>query len=82
VVQRGAVQVNGSTRLAAVELALFDRAAGDIRLGCESDARALLLAGAPIGEPIVAQGPFVMNSRDEIHQAIKDYQAGRMGHLA
>ncbi len=82
VVQHGAVQVNGSTRLAAVELALFDRAGGDIGLQCESEARALLLAGAPIGEAIVAQGPFVMNSRDEIHQAIKDYQAGRMGHLA
>jgi redox-sensitive bicupin YhaK (pirin superfamily) len=39
----------------------------------------LLLGGLPIGEAIVHYGPFVMNSRDEINQAITDYQAGRLG---
>jgi redox-sensitive bicupin YhaK (pirin superfamily) len=42
-------------------------------------ARLLLLAGAPIGEPIVQYGPFVMNSRAEIEQAIADYQSGSLG---
>jgi redox-sensitive bicupin YhaK (pirin superfamily) len=41
-------------------------------------ARLLLLAGRPIGEPIVQYGPFVMNSREEIEQAIADYQSGRL----
>ncbi len=41
----------------------------------------LLLGGSPIGEPISWYGPFVMNTRDEILQAIQDYQAGRMGHI-
>lgn len=41
-----------------------------------SGARVLLLAGKPIGEPIVQYGPFVMNSREEIEQAIADYQSG------
>ncbi|NDY95622.1 pirin family protein [Wenzhouxiangella limi] len=40
--------------------------------------RALLIAGRPIGEPVVQYGPFVMNSREEIEQAMADYRAGRL----
>ena len=39
----------------------------------------LLLSGLPLREPVVRYGPFVMTSEAEIHQAIRDYQAGRMG---
>jgi len=41
----------------------------------------LLLGGRPIREPVVFHGPFVMNTRDEIYQAVKDYHAGRMGSI-
>jgi hypothetical protein len=40
-----------------------------------------VLTGEPINEPVVSYGPFVMNSRSEIVQAVEDYNAGRMGRL-
>jgi redox-sensitive bicupin YhaK (pirin superfamily) len=44
----------------------------------ETGAQLLLLAGRPIGEPVVQYGPFVMNTREEIEQAVRDYQSGRL----
>ena len=41
----------------------------------------LLLGGSPIGEPVSWYGPFVMNTHEEIVQAIEDYRAGRMGSI-
>jgi redox-sensitive bicupin YhaK (pirin superfamily) len=54
--------------------------AGDgVRVAAGADgARLLVLAGAPIGEPVVQYGPFVMNSREEIEQALHDYSQGRL----
>jgi redox-sensitive bicupin YhaK (pirin superfamily) len=40
-------------------------------------ARALVVAGKPLREPVVQHGPFVMNTADEIRQAIRDFEAGR-----
>ncbi len=82
VVLRGALRVEGSEGIQEAEVALFDRAGESIRLDGAGDATALLLCGEPIGEPIVGQGPFVMNRPEEIRQAIVDYQGGRMGHLS
>jgi len=39
--------------------------------------RALLIAGKPLAEPIAQYGPFVMNTNDEIHAAVRDYQSGK-----
>lgn len=44
----------------------------------DAEARFLLLAGKPLGEPVVQYGPFVMNTREEIEQAVRDYQSGEL----
>jgi redox-sensitive bicupin YhaK (pirin superfamily) len=81
VVLRGELRVSGSDALGAAEVGIFDRAGTSICIDGAKDVTALLLAGEPIDEPIVGQGPFVMNTPQEIRQAIVDYQSGRMGHL-
>ena len=80
VVQRGTVKLNGE-EASGVALAYFDRSGAGIVVECTEDARALLLSGKPINEPVVGQGPFVMNSQSEIQQAMLDYRSGRMGSL-
>jgi redox-sensitive bicupin YhaK (pirin superfamily) len=47
-----------------------------VKLHSDQGARVLLLAGKPLNEPIVQYGPFVMNSREEIEQALRDYRDG------
>jgi quercetin 2,3-dioxygenase len=82
VVLRGGLRVNESEELTAAQVALFDRDGEVVSIDGASGARALLLAGEPIDEPIAGHGPFVMNTAAEIHQAIADYRSGRMGHLS
>ena len=82
VVQQGTVQLNDEQSAGGVALAQYDRAGDAISIHCTEVARALLLSGEPINEPVVGQGPFVMNNREEIRQAMVDYQTGRMGSLA
>jgi len=81
VLLRGLVQLNGSKLATAGEMALLDRSGDRFALECVEDATLLLLSGEPIHEPIVGRGPFVMNTPEEIRQAILDYQNGRMGNL-
>ena len=78
IVQAGDVQVNG-TWVTAAELAELSRDEEQVRLEAKVPSRALILTGAPIGEPVEGQGPFVMNTREEIQEAIRDYRAGRLG---
>jgi redox-sensitive bicupin YhaK (pirin superfamily) len=81
VVLQGALRAGDSEPVRSAEVALFDRAGERIKVGADEATTALLLSGQPIGEPIVGQGPFVMNRPEEILQAMLDYRDGRMGHL-
>ena len=80
IAQSGSVIVNESP-MKPVELALFNRDGELIKIVSDTDSRVLILSGEPLGEPVVGQGPFVMNTREEIREAIQDYQSGKMGHL-
>ncbi len=81
IVLRGTVLVNGTQVARDAQMVLFDRAGTDISIAADTDATLLLLAGEPIDEPIVGYGPFVMNSQDEISQAIADFNSGRFGRM-
>ena len=80
-VLHGAIQVGGEI-VREAELAVMEREGELLVFKTEQDTTLLLLGGEPLHEPIVGYGPFVMNSEAEIRQAMNDYRAGRMGHIA
>lgn len=82
VVLRGSLRLNGGQRAEEGQLVLFERRGDAIHVETESDALALLLSGEPLDEPIVGYGPFVMNSREQIEQALDDFRRGRFGQMA
>lgn len=79
---QGDARVQGTQAVSAGELIVFDRSSvGAITLEGREGVRALVLNGEPLNEPVVARGPFVMNTDAEISQAIRDYRDGKMGQL-
>jgi len=73
----GHATVNGAQPLGEAEMLLLSRDGGAVGIHADGEAMLLVLTGAPIDEPIVGYGPFVMNSREEIVQAIDDFNRGR-----
>ncbi len=78
VVYRGGVAIDG-TQVPVQRMAILgnDPARDGVVITANAASRVLLIAGRPLGEPIAQYGPFVMNTNDEIFQAVRDYQAGR-----
>ena len=81
VVLAGTVQLNGETVLRPAQMATLSTEGTDVVIEANGDAKLLLLAGEPIDEPVVGYGPFVMNSQQEIVQAIADFNGGRFGQM-
>jgi redox-sensitive bicupin YhaK (pirin superfamily) len=77
---RGDAEIGG-TEAQAWNLAELDREGDRVAIASSEGALILFGHGEPFNEPIVAHGPFVMNSRQQISEAISDYQAGRFGTL-
>jgi quercetin 2,3-dioxygenase len=81
-VLHGRVKLSDGEIVGEAHLAVLESDGGNFILEALADATLLLLNGAPINEPVVGYGPFVMNTQREIQQAIADYQSGRMGRIA
>lgn len=77
----GTVLVNDSEILRETELASFARQGTGVHLKANNQAHILVLTGEPIDEPVVGHGPFVMNTQEDIQQAIVDFQNGKFGTL-
>jgi quercetin 2,3-dioxygenase len=83
-VYRGAVAIAGAP-VPAQRMAILDNDAGSDGVVIDApqqDSRLLLIAGQPLREPIAQYGPFVMNTQEELMQAVRDFQSGRFGEEA
>lgn len=82
VLLKGSVVLNSSEPVKGeAQIALLSATGDRIALEAKEDTTLLVLSGEPIHEPVVNYGPFVMNTPEELKQAVEDYRAGRMGHL-
>jgi quercetin 2,3-dioxygenase len=77
----GSIVLNRSQVVGEAEMALGDRTHTLFNLEATEEATVLVLSGEPIDEPVARMGPFVMNTEEELVQAVTDYRAGNMGHL-
>ncbi|MES1926572.1 pirin family protein [Salinisphaera sp. T31B1] len=79
VVLSGTVGINADKIVRDAELVVFEREGENILLEANNDAKLLVLTGAPIDEPVVGHGPFVMNTEREIRESIDGFRQGLFG---
>lgn len=80
-VVNGNIEVNGEPAKEH-SFVLFKNDGEEVSVKANAKSVILVMSGEPIDEPIVSYGPFVMNTQEEITEAIKDFQAGKYGDLA
>ena len=76
---KGSIQLNSIESAQQHELVLFDHEGDEATIEAVDDSTLFVMNGQRIDEPVVGYGPFVMNTQQQIHQAVADFQAGRMG---
>ena len=77
----GSIKVNEKETVPTDHFVLFENDGENFTVEATSDALVLILSGEPINEPIAAHGPFVMNTRAEILEAMDDFNMGKFGYL-
>jgi quercetin 2,3-dioxygenase len=82
VLRKGDVTINRDSAVKGeVLIAVLSPEGESIVLEAKADTSLVILTGEPILEPVASYGPFVMNTREEIIQAVKDFESGRFGQL-
>ena len=81
-VRSGSVRVGGTHSADARQLVILSREGENMTIRTESDAELVVVGGQPIDEPVVAYGPFVMNTAEEIQRAVADVRDGKFGGLS
>ena len=81
VVLEGEVVVNGEGSAREGQLVVLSQKGEALHLSASSNAKVLLMAGEPLQEPIVGYGPFVMNTKAQIAEAVRDFNSGRFGQI-
>lgn len=76
---QGTIQLNDQEILRDAQMAVMSEHGEGFSLEANNDAKVLVLSGEPLDQPVVGYGPFVMTSRAEIDQAIKDFNSGQFG---
>lgn len=77
----GSITVNDATKAPTNHLVLFKNEGEDFHIEASENSVVLILSGEPINEPIASHGPFVMNTHEELVQAVNDYNDGKFGYL-
>ena len=77
----GNIIINGNEKVPTDHFALFENEGENFTIEATEDSIVLILSGEPLNETIVPHGPFVMNTKEEIHQAFDDYNNGKFGFL-
>lgn len=77
----GKIKINNTQTVLLDHFALFERKGEFFSIEALEDSLVLMMSGEPINEPIAAQGPFVMNTREELRQAFDDFNRGKFGYL-
>ncbi|MDF1638849.1 MAG: pirin family protein [Alcanivorax jadensis] len=82
IARSGSSLINEHARAAVGQMVVLSSQGNQVQIQTEAESQLLLIAGEPLNEPIEGYGPFVMNTKEEIRQAIRDFQQGDFGKMS